>query len=258
MSEELAMEQSEEPGLPENQETTDSELQTTEQTTENGPADESFFDPSLLPDDPEIQKAYKSMQGQFTKRMQQFSKEREKIDAYNQFMQNPQESLRRMAQQYGVDLGQQQQNDKEFAPNDWNDVVNHIQEQTKQSIMEQLQPLFSDLHNVKRTSTEQYLDSTYPDWRSYENEMMDLLQEHPSLANNPDLLYRNAVPQDVINQRAYQQALKKIKGQTESSKATGNTPNARKKAAPAKISSFNDAVKAAQQQLAEQGLKPPG
>lgn len=37
-----------------------------------------------------------------------------------------------------------------------------------------------------------YLDSTHPDWPMYEKEMIELVEQHPTYASKPDLLYKQA------------------------------------------------------------------
>ena len=247
-------------GLPSG--TTGEELQTADQTTTAGSErEDSFFDPSSIQGKPELEAAYKQMQASYTKKMQGLSaKEKEyfanqqKLQMVNEFERDPHGTIQRYAQQYGIQLAGQEQ--QEFNPKSWDDVASHFKEQAKSEILKELQPFISEVHQVKKQSIESYMDQNFNDWRNYETEMMSLLQEHPTLANNPDKLYRLSVPDDVIQKKATQAALKRIQGQTESAQMTGNT-TARKPSTIKKASSFTQAFEMAQQQLAAKGIKPP-
>src|SRR5262245_14946798 len=100
------------------------------QTTTTGPvadAIESFFDPASIAGKPELEAAYKQMQGSYTKRMQEMAKSRDKVTAYDQFMQNPQGMLQQLAAQYGLQIvprGQEQPQEQEFKS--WDDVKSHF------------------------------------------------------------------------------------------------------------------------------------
>ena len=97
------------------------------------------------------------------------------------------------------------------------------------------------------------------DWRTYENEMINTLTTHPSLANDPDTLYRMSVPPEVLEARATARALEKLKGGTDSSVVPGaRRATAETSTKPTGINNFNDAVAFAKSQLKQQGLKPVG
>src|ERR1051325_9370510 len=81
----------------------------TAQTTGSGSvadAIKSFFDPASIAGKPELEAAYKQMQGSYTKRMQEFAKHRTKIDAYDAFERDPLGTMRNIAQQYGYQFVQ--------------------------------------------------------------------------------------------------------------------------------------------------------
>src|SRR5574340_1187189 len=65
-------------------------------------AEPTFFDPSAIAE--ELKPAYKQMQAAFTKKMQALSGERQKIEAYNQFMADPIGQMQQVAKQYGYSL----------------------------------------------------------------------------------------------------------------------------------------------------------
>src|SRR5690606_24855797 len=90
------------------------------QTTGNGPgaeAEESFFDPRAIQDKPELMAAYKQMQGEFTKHMQKFASQRQRLEILDRFERDPIGTLQAIVPNYGYQLvqrGQEQPQDQEF------------------------------------------------------------------------------------------------------------------------------------------------
>ena len=68
---------------------------------DSGTTEETFFDPKSIEGKPELQAAFKQMQGVFTKKMQGISDVRKKAEAFEAFQQNPMQALERMARQMG-------------------------------------------------------------------------------------------------------------------------------------------------------------
>jgi len=229
------------------------------QTTGNGPdaaAIESFFDPASIAGKPELEAAYKQMQGSYTKRMQEFSKHRPKIDAYDNFERNPVGTMQQLAAQYGYQLvqrGQDQTPDQNFQS--WDDVKKHFFDEFKK---EHLNPVVNEVKTLKKQSIESHLDSKFSDWRTYEPEMMEKLREHPSLVNDPDTLYRISVPQEVWEARATKAAMQKLKGATEHAQVAGGSSTAKQTSqAPTGKLSFDQAVEVARQKIRQLGLRAP-
>lgn len=253
MSEESAAES--QPG------TSGQEIAPEQTSTAGAGADELFYDPSMIQGKPELEALAKELQGAFTRKTQALAKERSKYSQYEQdlalveqFRQNPKAIIQQMAQQYGVQLGGESQQGQ-FEPKSWDDVIGAARQQAVDQVLEQLQPYLKDVQNVKKQSIEAQLDSKYPDWRNYEDEMTSLIKSHPTLIQDVDKLYNWAIPHDVLERRAYQAALKKIQGQTESATMTGQTTTARKSAAPTKATSFDDAVNKAREELRAKGIR---
>lgn len=226
-----------------------------EQTTDNGPGaeqEESFFDYNEIKGKPELEAAYKQMQGAFTKKMTTVSESnsanKEAIDAYNAFMANPQGETQRLAQQYGINAQQEQpEGNQEFSPNSWDDVISHV----RTDLLKELQPLFTEVQASKKHTIEMQLDSQYPDWRTYEEQMTANLQKHPSLAEDHSLLYRMSVPEKVMTSRATQQALNKLKNQNNNAQVSGGGSTARNPQTSAKVGSFSEALQKAKNEIAE-------
>jgi hypothetical protein len=230
------------------------------QTTGNGPdggAIDSFFDPASIQDKPELMAAYKQMQGSYTKRMQEFSKHRSKIDAYDSFERDPVGTMRALATQYGLQVvqpGQEAQSPQQDFQS-WDDVEKHFFDKFQKKL---LNPVVNEVKNLKKQSIEMQLDKDFPDWRTYEGEMMETLREHPSLVNNPAALYRLSVPQEVMEARATKAAMQKLRGAAENgsvSGASGTTKQTTQE--PTGPLTFNQAVETARKRLAQQGLKRP-
>lgn len=233
-------------------------------------SDEStFFDPKSVP--PELQPAYKQMQAAFTKKMQAVSGERNKVEFYNQFAQDPVGNMQKMAQQYGYQLtraqaqaamnGQQPESLPEnWEPKSWDEVLSKAEERAAQKIFGQLQPLLNEVRVQKKQSIEKMLSDIDPGWQQYEQEMTELIQQVPGLAAHPEKLYRLAVPPDVAESRATQRAIKKLEekakaaagsgGSTTIKKPSGIDPNQR-------FSSVQEAAAWAQAKLQEEGKWPP-
>lgn len=232
-----------------------------DQITGTGPdssADTSFFDPKSVPE--ELLPAYKQMQGAFTKKMQAFNADKDKIDAYNQFASDPLGTLRQLATQYGFSLTQGQAapaSGEDWEPKTWDDVMAKATQTAQEKIMEQLGPVLNEVKQIKKTSLESQLDSLDPQWRVYEDDMMQNLQAHPTLVSSPDMLYRMSVPAEVIEARATQRALNKLQGKNEGSQMAGGSATPKKaNQKPSGPLSFSEAVEQAKQNLAEKGLRP--
>jgi len=236
-----------------------------DRTTASGPDQgaqgESFFDPKSIEHDPNLVAAYKGMQGTFSKKMDGIRDNQQKIDAYNQYIADPMGTVRQIAAQNGMTLvnGQPEQTGgEEFSPQSWADVVSHVTDQVRAEMTQQYEPLVGEVKNLKQQNIEQYLDNKYSDWKTYESEMIGVLQAHPSMAHDPDKLYQMSLPPEVLEARATERALKKLKGSTDAAMVPG-TKRATQTTSdrPTGSLSFDDAVKFAKGQLASQGITGP-
>ena len=228
------------------------------QTTGNGTAEsgESFFDYETIRGKPELEAAHKEMQGAFTRKTQEMAVGRDKITQYDQFMANPVDTMRRLAQQRGYQLVQGQpgtDGDKPKTFENWDDVM----AEAKSQVMAELGPMFGEIQSMKKQGIELALDNAYPDWRTYEDGMMENLEKYPNLVNDHDMLYRMSVPANVMEARALKAANAKIQGTTESSKVSGQSTTTQQAAKQRGKMSFDEAVKFAKAELASKGLKPP-
>ena len=235
---------------------------------------ETFFDPSTLTED--LLPAYKQMQASYTKKTQALAKDRHAVEAYNAFMANPQASLQQLASQYGYSLSQAGQNpqaqqgqqtegfDPNWQPQSWQEVFQKVEQQLKPKLRaeweQEMQPVIDEVRRVKKTHIETVLDeATGGEWRQYEDDMTDMLRQHPTLANNPAMLARLAIPQEVQQQRAYKQALNKLQDKAEAAQVGGGSTTSQQQVEqPSGPMTLDQAVEFAKKQLAQRGLKAPG
>lgn len=236
---------------------TGAQAQTTGNGSDAAATVESFFDPASIADKPELLAAYKQMQGSYTKRMQEFASHRQKVDAFDRFQANPIETMRQVAAQYGYQFVQgAPQGDKpeDFTPQTWDDVLN----QAKKVVLKEMEPVFNEVRSLKKQNVETYLDSKFPDWRTYETEMMGLLKDHPSLVHDPERLYRNAVPPEVLEARATKAAMQKLQAKTDNAQVSGSQATSQTttstRTGPV---TFDQAVEMARSKLAGLGMKRP-
>ena len=109
--------------------------------------------------------------------------------------------------------------------------------------------MLGQVQQMKASNVEQQLATIDPEWRTYEGNMRDLLQKHPSLVNDVSGLYRLAVPPEVLEGRAIQQALQKFEDKAQHAKISSGGSAPRSKPAPPQVKSFEDAVQLARQQI---------
>lgn len=232
-------------------------------TTDAGPQD-TFFDPKELP--PELQTAYKNMQAAFTKRMQELSGHRKKIDAYDAFMADPVRQIQQVAQAYGLKLtaaeARDVAKDAQAAPEQpqtWDDVYKTAEQRAIERIRKELEPFLNEVRTIKKNSIESQLTEIDPTWQQYEGQMTEMLKTHPTLARDPAALYRMSVPPEVLESRAVQKALAKMDAKAKAAKVSGASQTTKKPASglPDRPVSFQEAVEAAKKSLEEQGLRPP-
>lgn len=229
-------------------------------------SEETFFDPRDIADKPELLAAYKQMQKAFGKKNEEIKAARSKIEVYDQFSQDPLGALKRMASQMGYELarpGGAQPNAPgqtgQEEPQSWEDVFRIAEQRAEAKLLQRFAPVLQEVSTLKRTNIEKLLDDSAPDWRQYEEDMMGNLRAHPSLVNDPVKLYRLSVPQEVLESRATQAALKKMQDKVNSAQTSGQSTTSKKAGvgSPDKAMSFNEAVQFAKAKLAEEGMRPP-
>src|SRR3990172_2685843 len=237
----------------------------TDQTTVSGTeAEETFFDPKSIQGKPELESAYKEMQRAWTKKTTEYKqkgKEHEtKAQAYDAFMADPVPQIKMLAQQYGLNISNEQaqqmaEQTGNGEPKNWDDVY----KMAEQRVLQRLSPVLSDYQNQRKQHIEKMLDDNCPDWRQYEDDMQKNLAEHPSLVKDPVKLYQISVPEKVWQSTATQDAMRKLQNKAESAQVSGgSTTNKTATNKPTGKLSFNEAVEYAKRTLQSQGMKPPG
>jgi hypothetical protein len=225
----------------------------TEPTT---PTEPVFFDAESLPD--ELKGRYGEMQSSYTQKMQDLGKQRKALEQtqalVDAYQRDPIGTLQQLAAQSGVQVvqpGQQQTNEPQepWQPQTWDDVSERTVSQAKQEILQELAPHFDQLRDIQASSVETQLDGLDPMWRQYEDKMTELVNKHPSLANDIPALYDLSVPQDVREAKATQRALAKLKAQGNSAQPAGSSTRTTTTAPATPVSNFDEAVAAARQKL---------
>lgn len=217
----------------------------------------SFFDPSQVP--VELMPAYKQMQGAFTKKSTEVARNMDKVRAFDAFMGNPHnpEMVQFMAQHgyvpaHQAQMGQQQQQPYQTGdegPESWDAVYQEAERRAEQRIMQRLAPYLGQVQAMGAQQVEAKLNQLDPKWREYEGEMMQIIQEHPSLVKHPDKLYRLAVPQEIFEARITQQVLDKYAKQGRHAATQTRATAPRSTPAKPKITSWDEAVADAQRRV---------
>lgn len=234
------------------------------QTTQPGTDEDVIFDPSeydrmtdALPEDLKVQAnaLRKSLQGDYSKKTQELSGSRQKVEAYDTLMKDPIAAIHNYAKQYGLTVNGpgQQPGQEEFDPQSWDDVTQKV----VKAVEAKFAPMVNELQNLKRSSAETTLNKIDPSWKTYQGEMMQNLRAYPGLANDPAALYKLSVPDNVLASRATQAALKKLEAKGKSSKiASGSTTTRTPAAEPSENMSFAQAVQFAKEKLKAEGKGP--
>ena len=233
-------------------------------------AEESFlgeFDISTLSE--EGRAAYETLNKQFksayTKKIEGLKKEREKVEAYDNFMADIEGNLKRAASQYGYKMvpvnqttpqttngaGDELEN---WQPQTWNEVDNKLYTRFEQRVMDKMMqkfsPVFENIHQLTSSSIEKQLNDIDPDWKMYEDDMTQNLKAHPTLAKDVSKLYRLSVPEEVLKNKYTQAALKKYEDKAKSAKVSSKSSISASAAPTNKKLSFAEAVEEAKRRLA--------
>ena len=233
-------------------------------TTGRGTQEPTFFDPNQVPE--ELLPAYKSMQRAFSKKMETLSGHKQKVEAYDAFTQDPIGQMQRYAAQYGYRLTraeaaqQLDQGDaQQWEPQSWDDVLDRAKDLAKQELIKEFNPVLREVQAIKKNSIERELSEIDPMWRRYEDDMKVLMNKHPSLSSDASLLYKMAVPEDVLQSRATQRALAKLEAKGKSAQVSGvSTTNKQPPDKPEGKMTFDEAVQYAKRKLAEEGITGGG
>jgi len=235
---------------------------------------ESFFD---FGDMPEAVKTYlegtdpyKLLQASYSKKTQALAKERQKVEAYDAFMADPETSLKRAVEQIGMrmepigrtstpgtsaDVSTTGNFSMDWHPENWpivGEAVDQRIDAKLNAFFEKLQPLVSNIKTLITSNVERQLSEIDSDWKAYEDEMMETLKAHPTLKNDVAKLYRISVPEVVLNARATQAALKNFEDKAASAKIQGKSSIRSATSSPLnKKRTFDEAIQFAREEIAK-------
>jgi hypothetical protein len=235
------------------------------QAATSTPPVDTFYDPAALPD--ELKTIYKQMQSAYTKKTQAIAQDRQLLDAAKQFVANPIQHMQRIAAEHGYVLTpaqaqaalnvQAQQQPEAWEPKSWDEVLSRAEERTREKVMaevmQKMAPFLQNVQQIQAKTIEAKLDAIDTNWRMYEDDMRQTLQQHPSLVSDVEKLYRLSVPEEVYSSRAVQTALAKLQSKATQATVGSRSSTSRTIPAPKVPKSFAEAVEIAKQQLAQQG-----
>jgi hypothetical protein len=225
------------------------------QTSQTAPVvEDSFFDPKSIEGKPELQAAYKQMQSAWTKKMQSVSANKQKLDAYERFEKNPQEAIKALAKQYGIEIAEPKK--EEFQPQTWDDVISKTKDEARAEVLGELKPYLDQVREIKKQSIEKQLSDIDPQWQLYEDQMSEMLSAHPSLVTDPAKLYEISIPAEVREQRAMKKALEILNGKKETTPSGGSKTPKTPSNKPSGPLSWDQSIQYAKDQLASQGMRP--
>lgn len=225
------------------------------QTSQSAPVvEDSFFDPKSIDGKPELQAAYKQMQSAFTKKMQSFSSNKHKLDAYDRFEKDPQGAIKEIAKRLGIEIPEPKK--QEFQPQTWDDVINKTKEETRAEVAREFEPFVNEVRSIKRQAIEKQLTDLDPNWQLYEDQMSEMLQAHPSLVKDPAKLYELSVPAEVKEQRAMKKALEILNGKKETTPSGGSKTPKEPSTKPSGPLTWEQSIAHAKAELASRGIRP--
>jgi len=209
----------------------------------------------------QVEAFQKSLQGAFTQKTQALAGERAKVDAYDAWDKDPIGQLQTMADRMGYTVAPRNGQatgkwtpESGAEPQNWQEVIDYAE----QKLMQKLAPALQEVGTMRKASIESQLAEIDPSWQTYEPRMLEKLKAHPTLAQDPAMLYRMSVPADVLESRATQAAIRKLEAKTKSSNVSGPsiTNKTQSTGLPDKALSFSEAVEAAKAKLGSQGILP--
>lgn len=201
----------------------------------------------------------KMLLGQWTKKTQGIAEERQKVEAYNAFMEyverDPQGAIVSLQQQLGLtpsadkatNVADQATGEKEYS--DWGEVFADIKKDVMEDMRREFAPAMASVHKMTTQQVESQLDGIDSDWRLYEDGIAATLKKYPNMANDIPTLYRNSVPPEILEQRATKVALERLEKQTKAAALASPAPVRSKKGSPTKAMSFQEAYEQAKKDV---------
>ena len=225
-------------------------------------SDDLFMDPNDLPD--ELRGHFKRMQRGYTKKMQSLAESKQKVDAYDAFARDPLQTMRNLAAQYGYTLEAKDANkgsgdSSDDAPETWEQVYERATQLATENVMKQMAPYLEQIQSQRTRQIEATLDDVAPEWREYQDEMSQMLQQHPTLVNNPELLARLAIPAEIHEARVHKKVQQKYDAKARSAQVSGGSTTVKASDDDADFLnrklSFSESVEAAKKKLQKDGIR---
>lgn len=255
------------------------ELEAPQTTADSDTGTDSFLDdPSEVPE--ELQARYKEMQSAWTKKTMGLADKRKSLEQLEQYQplieayqRDPAGTLQDLAKQQGFSLtrGQAEQAVQEhtaqpqqqgvdwdnYEPQTWKDVADTIRQDVRQEILGQVEkdmaPVVENFRKMNAQHIETQLAEIDPEWRQHESTMVQVLKQHPTLADDPSMLYRMAVPPEVLEQRANERAQSQYKEKAKAARVSSKSTIRAATASPKQPKSISEAYELAREQLASGG-----
>ena len=252
---------------------------TTDTGSQDGASDDTIFDPQefdrLTKDlPPELQgqadALRKSLQGDYTKKTQSLSENMKKVEQFDAFMANPQAEITRIAQQLGMTITEpgiqsaDTETEVDFSdlnPKDYNELYSAFRakliDEVRAEVKGTVAPVTDRFEALEKERIEKTMNAISPDWKQYESKMVSILAKHPTLKDDLKTVYEMAVGPEVLQNRATQQAIQKMKDQAKSSQIGGKSTTKQVQEETPKITNIHDAAKFAKKKLAAEGIFGP-
>jgi len=156
-----------------------------------------FTDPKSI--EPKIRGAFKKMQGQYTRKMQELSQGIEKSRAFDQLILDP--DFRAWMEQRKGNRATNKQEIEQDDDNGDDEDAPLTRKALKSEIAKALEPIRKDREDEKRERYQQQLRQqadifrkANPDWEIYKHEIIDLMNSHPTLTYKQ--AYKLAIEED--------------------------------------------------------------
>jgi len=189
---------------------------------------------------PELEEERKNLQKVFTEKMQEVGGLRLKANLVDAIDRDPEATLAYLAEQYGIDLGGKTEPAPEgkkltfddLPAKEDEDMASYLQRLVPHvvvpAVKEAVQGVFeeqgkataaqrgaSTINQAGVKAVLEHLNTTYSDWATYEKEMIGLIMKHPTLARDPDELYKLAKgasvnPTDMARAKKTKKVVKKV------------------------------------------------
>jgi hypothetical protein len=244
-------------------------------TTPNESDDELKYDPIEYERvtanlDPEVKKQVdalkKNLTSDYTKKTMSIKSQKDKLAMVDAYQRNPVGFTKELARRMGLQVvaqnerNQTQDDFENWEPQTWKEVVQKISGEIQRNFQGRHDPLQDEVIALKKTNIENFLDKSAPDWREYEDQMIENIKAHPTLVNDPVKLYRLSVPEEVLDTKAYKRAIETMQDKVNSAQVGGASKTNKESQNDGfdKPMSFDEAVNAAKRSLEKRGIRPPG